>query len=107
MWTGLHAETAPSLEEIHGRRVLCAVDLAERSEIVLGYAAWLALQAVSGSNGRVFVKPGSPAAVVAEVATEFGAHLLVMGRHGGGFSGFLRQTAYSILRDSVCPMISI
>ena len=150
VWTGLHAETAPSLEKIHGRRILCAVDLAERSESVLNYAAWLAresqaelgivhatsalpsaysglsmyedmlqsmldharqsveaLQTVSGSSARVFVKPGSPSAVVAGVATEFGADLLVMGRHGGGFSGFLRQTAYSILRDSVCPVITI
>ncbi len=127
VWTGLHAETAPSLEKIHGRKVLCAIDLAARSENVLGYAAWLAresqaelgivhttsalpstyrglsmyedmlqtmvdrprqsveaLQSISGSSGRVFVKSGTAAAVVAEVATEFGADLLVMGRHGGG-----------------------
>ena len=150
VWTGLHTETAPPLEKLHCRRILCAVDLAERSESVMRYAAWLAgesqaelgivhvtpalppsyiglsiydamlqsmvdhamqsvetLQTACGAKGRVFVRPGTPSAVVAHVATEFGADLLIMGRHGGGFAGFLRQTAYSILRDTVCPVISM
>jgi len=42
VWTSAHLETAPALEEIHCRRVLCAVDLAERSQNILEWAAWLA-----------------------------------------------------------------
>lgn len=42
VWTSVHAETAPALEEIHCRRILCAVDFTERSERVLEWAAWLA-----------------------------------------------------------------
>jgi nucleotide-binding universal stress UspA family protein len=42
VWTSIHAEDAPALEAIHCRRVLCAVDLTERSRCVLAWAAWLA-----------------------------------------------------------------
>ncbi len=42
VWTSAHLETAPPLEEIHCRSVLCAVDLTERSRSILEWAAWLA-----------------------------------------------------------------
>jgi len=42
VWTSVHSETAPPLEQIHCRRVLCAVDLTDRSHSVLEWAAWLA-----------------------------------------------------------------
>jgi nucleotide-binding universal stress UspA family protein len=42
VWTSIHAEAAPPLEEVHCRRVLCALDLAPRSQSVLEWAAWLA-----------------------------------------------------------------
>jgi nucleotide-binding universal stress UspA family protein len=42
VWTSVHAEDAPPLEEIHCRHVLCAVDLEHRSETVLQWAAWFA-----------------------------------------------------------------
>ncbi|MGO9646677.1 MAG: universal stress protein [Terriglobales bacterium] len=42
VWTSAHLEKAPRLEEIHCRRVLCAVDLGERSRCILEWAAWLA-----------------------------------------------------------------
>lgn len=44
VWTSAHLAQAPELEDIHCRRVLCAVDLTERSECVLEWAAWLAGQ---------------------------------------------------------------
>lgn len=44
VWTGVHAETAPQPEEIHCRRVLCAVGMSEHSQAVLEWAAWLAGQ---------------------------------------------------------------
>jgi nucleotide-binding universal stress UspA family protein len=66
------------------------------------------LQTLAGTAGRVFVDSGDPASVVAHAATEFGADLLVIGRHGRqGIGGFLRHNAYGILRDSPCPVISI
>jgi nucleotide-binding universal stress UspA family protein len=42
VWTNVHAEFTPSLEEIHCRRILCSVDLAECSRSILEWAAWLA-----------------------------------------------------------------
>jgi nucleotide-binding universal stress UspA family protein len=42
VWTSVHAETAPPLEKIYCRRVLCAVNLDERSRSILEWAAWLA-----------------------------------------------------------------
>jgi nucleotide-binding universal stress UspA family protein len=42
IWTSVHAETAPPLEEIHCRKILCSVDLTERSQDILAWAAWLA-----------------------------------------------------------------
>jgi nucleotide-binding universal stress UspA family protein len=42
VWTSVHSEAAPPLEEIHCRRVLCALDLTDRSRGILEWAAWLA-----------------------------------------------------------------
>lgn len=42
VWTGVHAESAPPLEQIHCRRVLCALDLDQRSPSILEWAASLA-----------------------------------------------------------------
>jgi nucleotide-binding universal stress UspA family protein len=42
VWTDVHGENAPPLEDIHCRRILCAVDLGDRSRCVLEWAAWLA-----------------------------------------------------------------
>ena len=151
VWTGVHSEAAPPLEEIHCRRILCAMDLTERSQSVLQWAAWLAgehqasqaivhamaelpaafyganleeelvrsvseqakrrveiLQTAAGTAGQVFIEFGDPTEVLACTAKSFDADLLVIGRHdGAGVAGYLRQSAYSILRDSPCPVISI
>ena len=42
VWTSVHAEMAPPLEKIHCRRVLCALDLSDRSQAVFQWATWLA-----------------------------------------------------------------
>jgi nucleotide-binding universal stress UspA family protein len=151
VWTGVHSEAAPLLENIHCRKVLCAIDLTEHSHCVLQWAAWLAgecqaslgivhataelpaafyslnlekdlarsvaeqekrqiqvLQTAAGTAGQVFIESGDPAKVVACAARNFDADLLVIGRHGEtGIAGYMRQSAYSILRDSPCPVISI
>jgi nucleotide-binding universal stress UspA family protein len=151
VWTSVHAETAPPLENIHCRRILCALDLSPRSQSILEWGASLAdeydaelgivhatdplpdaylagdmegelkrslaesaerrteiLQSAVGVSGPIFIKSGDPAKVVSCAAKQFGADVLVMGRHSsGGVTGYLRQSAWDILRESPCPAISI
>ncbi|HWE52015.1 MAG TPA: universal stress protein [Bryobacteraceae bacterium] len=42
VWTSAHLKAASRLEEIHLRRILCALDLRQGSGCVLEWAAWLA-----------------------------------------------------------------
>lgn len=126
VWTGVHTEVAPQLEKIGCAKVLCAIDLKERSAEVLEWGAFMAqehqaalgivhamptpaaetrireLQAAAGTNAPVQFASGDPAQAVACAAKEFGADLLVIGRHNG-----LHQHGYSILRESPCPVISV
>ncbi|MBZ5602419.1 MAG: universal stress protein [Acidobacteriia bacterium] len=151
VWTDVHAAAAPLLENIHMRRILCAVDLTEQSRSILDWGAFLAeeygakmgiihavpavesaafahyldeefvatimaeakgklaaLQSEAGTDAATFVEPGDPAKVIACAAQKFGADLVIIGRHArAGFSGHLRQNAYSILRESTRPVLSI
>jgi nucleotide-binding universal stress UspA family protein len=150
VWTSVHAEQAPILENIHCRKVLCAVDLSPRSRSIISWAAWFAkehgaalalahavapwpsvygeglevafgetitrearnrvsaLACEAGVEGEVFTIPGQPGQTIAETARKFGADILVTGRHSGtGISQYVGQHAYSIIRDSPCPVISI
>jgi nucleotide-binding universal stress UspA family protein len=67
-----------------------------------------ALQGSAGTNVQVFVDTGETSKVVRCAAKEFGADMLVIGRHSqAGFAGYLRHNAYGILRESPCPVISI
>lgn len=151
VWTSVHAETAPALEDIHCRRILCGLDLTPYSRAVLDWAVWLAgeygaklgiahaassvgasveawsvaedfqeavleraaadvaaLQAQTGSRAEVFVNSGPPAGVIADAAKQFDADLIVIGRHTAeGVVASLFQSAYGILTESPCPVISI
>ncbi|HVY93331.1 MAG TPA: universal stress protein [Bryobacteraceae bacterium] len=149
VWTSVHAETAPTLENVHCRKVLVAVDLSPRSRRIVEWAAWIAkeydaelgivhaaapwppayysgeavfteaimnegtnlvnaLKTDIGLEAEVFTGAGEPAQIVAGAAAEFGADLLVIGRHSGSeTSHYLGQHAYSIIRSSPCPVISI
>jgi universal stress protein A len=145
IWTSVHSEVALPLEDIHCRRILCALDLNGRSHSVLAWAASLAaeygadlalvhatakippavtaitleedfarsvsrqaeteiesLQKAVGTAALVFIGSGDPATVIAGAAKDFDADLLVIGRHESG-----PGDAYSILRESPCPVISI
>jgi nucleotide-binding universal stress UspA family protein len=42
IWTAVHAEIAPPLEQIHCCKILCSIDLTEHSRDILEWAAWLA-----------------------------------------------------------------
>jgi nucleotide-binding universal stress UspA family protein len=71
-------------------------------------ASLATLEASFGCEASNFVISGDTPKVIAEVAHQFEADLLVIGRHGGaGFEAHLRQNAYAILRESPCPVISI
>jgi nucleotide-binding universal stress UspA family protein len=67
------------------------------------------LHGATGSHiDQVFINAAAPAKVVSCAALQFDADLLVMGRHSSsGLAGFMRPNAYSILRESPCPAISI
>jgi nucleotide-binding universal stress UspA family protein len=64
------------------------------------------LQAQAGTAVNAFIKPGDPDEVIAGAVGEFGADLLVIGRHEPARVSE-RQYAYSILRESPCPVINI
>lgn len=66
-----------------------------------------AFQAEAGTSADVLVTPGTVETVVAGAATDFNADLLVIGRHTGGGVGQLFQSAYAILREAPCPVVSI
>jgi nucleotide-binding universal stress UspA family protein len=137
VWTGVHLENAPPLEKVHTERVLCAVDLKASSARVLSWANQLAkeyqaeltllhvaselkesdpdarqalkeLQKIVGSNAELRLGDGDPAKTVAETAREVRADLLVIGRRAEiGLRGRLEVTAYSIIRQSPCPVVSV
>jgi nucleotide-binding universal stress UspA family protein len=65
------------------------------------------LLAKSGARGDVMVEEGEPAKVVSEAVRRVGADLAVIGRSAAGGSGRLRTNAYSIIRESPCPVVSV
>ena len=133
VWTGVHMEDAPRPERTDLQRILCAVDLKPHSAQVLKWASGLArsygasltavhvtvnsmraraaladLQQTAGCEATVRIEAGNPAKLVAHVAKEVGADLLVIGRSSPSEeSGRLEITAYSIIRRSPCPVISV
>jgi nucleotide-binding universal stress UspA family protein len=56
VWTGVHTEAAPRLESISISKVLCAVDLGDRSRAILEWAAALARH-YEAALGIVHVAP--------------------------------------------------
>lgn len=73
-----------------------------------------ALQAVEDLLDResihadVVMHAGEPPKVVASVAERIRAALVVIGRgSAGGMSGTLKANAYSIVRGSPCPVVSV
>jgi nucleotide-binding universal stress UspA family protein len=150
VWTGVHMEHVPRLEDIQFRRVLCAIDLGTRScptaawaknfaaafgaELMLVHAVPEASQVPSvyshetrsddlisaatarvrevqqctGADAKIFVMGDEVAPAVCDCATRENADLLVIGRSvATGVLGRLRENAYSIIRQSPCPVISV
>jgi nucleotide-binding universal stress UspA family protein len=132
VWTGVHLENAPPLEAVACQRILCAVDLKAASSRVLEWACRLAeeyqaqltllhvasngaargalerLLQTAGCQAKVRVELGDPSKVVAQLAGELKADLLVIGRKSeAGVLGRLDMTSYSIIRQSPCPVVSV
>jgi len=58
--------------------------------------------------GEILIEEGDPAKVVRAAALRRNADLVVIGRsRQEGVSGRLRTNAYSIVRDSPCPVVSV
>jgi nucleotide-binding universal stress UspA family protein len=66
------------------------------------------LQEAVQARARVRVETGEVSKVVAEMSGELKANLLVIGRKAeAGVLGRLEMTAYSIIRQSPCPVVSV
>ena len=144
VWTGVHMEHVPRLEDIAFRKIVCAVDLGKQSCVTLRWAACFAsefgadleivhaigelgehlmleedladeatlkiqaLQTSAGCEGHISVIAEEPASGVCRHALQQKADLLVIGRSmRDGVLGRLRANAYSIIRQSPCPVVSV
>ena len=137
VWTGVHMEEAPAALSIPLRHVLCAVDLGPQSGKALAWAAGLAkefgsrltlmhtmpgdsavraeaeaelrsLQKAAGAEAEVLLDSGDPPATICAAAERLHAGVLVIGRgSAAGVYGRLRTNAYSIIRQSPCPVVSV
>ena len=144
VWTGVHMEQVPKLEDIRFRKVVCAVDLGKQSCVTLRWASLFAaelgadleivhvvpgpdehltlqqdsteeamvkvkdLQALLGCGGRVSIVTDEVASGVCRYAASQEADLLVIGRSvHDGVLGRLRANAYSVIRQSPCPVVSV
>lgn len=133
VWTGVHLESAPEAAAII-RNIVCAVDLGPQSVKTLSWAAALAAEfdakltlihvalgtadaarrELEGliSSGRysadLLVETGDPPGTICSAAGRLSADVLVIGRgSAAGVFGRLRANAYSIIRQSPCPVVSV
>ena len=66
------------------------------------------LQEKAGCRADVIIRCGEAVEAIRDVAHATKADLLVIGRHEGpGVLGRLRQHAYAIIRESLCPVVSV
>ena len=135
VWTDSHVETGLSAEYLHVRRILCAVHRQQHAieltrgalalaqdygaEVELVHAVTsdepslsaaeelAAIQRAAGADLKVHVAVGSVRDVIRESARKLAADLVIIGR-GQIHKPFsrLRSHAYSIIQDSLCPVLS-
>lgn len=65
------------------------------------------LQSQLHSWGEVSIEIGEPADAICESACRLGADLVVIGRGRAGLISRLRTHAYSIVRESPCPVLAV
>ena len=150
VWTGVHMERVPRLEDISFKKVLCAIDLGTQScptlrwakECAAEFGASLAavhcipaakeavslyadqqakeklirqatekmrsIQECVGAAPEVSIIAEEVAYGVCAAAGREKADLLVIGRSvAEGMRGRLKANAYSIIRQSPCPVVSV
>jgi len=133
VWTGVHLESPPAASTPI-RSVLCAVDLGPQSSKAFCWAAALALPfgakltlmhvalgaadaarrelerlaSFVHADADLLLETGDPAAAICSAAGRLGVDALVIGRgSAAGVFGRLRANAYSIIRQSPCPVVSV
>jgi nucleotide-binding universal stress UspA family protein len=84
-------------------------DLSWRANILeIAEEELLRLQRESGVEADVLLEAGEPARVICSAAARVGAGTVVIGRgSAAGEFGRLRSNAYSIIRQSPCPVVSV
>ena len=147
VWTGVHMEQVPKLEDIAFRKVVCALDLGTQSCPTLRWAGQFAaefgadleivhaipahkdtafvdnleeqmllkaeeriaeVQKCVGTQSKVSVLVGDVPAAVCGFAAQEKADLVIIGRGvHNDFKGRLKANAYSMVRESPCPVISV
>jgi nucleotide-binding universal stress UspA family protein len=133
VWTGVHIEHAAAAPPPLAR-ILCAVDLGPQSSKTLFWGASLALQFDAEitllhvtlgaadaarheletllkfvhAEAEIVVETGDPGAAICTAAGRIGADALVIGRgSAAGIFGRLRANAYTLIRQSPCPVVSV
>lgn len=79
VWTGVHMESAPPLDAIQVRRILCAVDLTAKCEAVISAGVQLADE-YGAELGLTHVVPGSEAIPENILDCELRRHLVAQAR---------------------------
>jgi len=79
VWTGVHMESAPPLDAIQTRRILCAVDLSSRTEAVIAAGMQLA-EEYAAQLAFTHVVPGSDAIPEKIMDCELRRHLIAQAR---------------------------
>jgi nucleotide-binding universal stress UspA family protein len=79
VWTGVHMESAPPLESIRMKKILCAVDLTSRSEAIIAAGAQLADE-YGAELAVAHAVPGSEAIPEKILDCELRRHLMAQAR---------------------------
>ncbi len=88
--------------------IVHATPWVEAPQFVAEARNWIAaLLEPTATTATVLIQGGEAAKTVACAAKEFQADLLVIGRGAGDDNGYLGHSAYNMLRESPCPVISI
>jgi len=112
MAAGVAADAGATMELIHvaPEGEVSALHTEERLQEMMAEVArneLVKIQQAAGTNVEVNVAGGSIAHLVRAMALRKRADLLVVGRGCPGVLGRLRSTAYAIIRESPCPVLSV
>lgn len=137
VWTGIHVEELSWGEALNIRNVVCAVGLGPESAKVIGWASDAAasfrahlflvhviagpeleagrareraeeLKRQCGADAAVIIASGEIPKAVRWQMERLSADLLIIGRSPqAGVFGRLPTNAYAIVRDSICPVVSV